>query len=133
MRTVGDNVFSLLGFPIMGVPEYRANGKKMTFRALVASGFHIDVCGMRTAFGLVIHRIVRRDGMRPGWHKWTISEPTTGRAVAWGCTKQDALEDLALRVAFWGGEAAFEKRLKDAILNDFRSGPQAACLVRMQG
>lgn len=130
MLTVGDNVFSLLGFPIVGVPEYRAvNGKKMTFQALVASddgGFHIDVCGTRTAFGLVIHRIVTRDGLRPGWLKWTISEPTTGRAVAWGCTKQDALEDLALRVAFWGGEEAFEKRLQDAILNNFRFGKKVA-------
>lgn len=115
MSTVGSNVVSLLGFPITEVPEFLdKRGPSITFQACLrdGEGCVIEVRGTKTIFGLVLHR--SPNGV--GWVRWVISEPSTGGAVAWGHTRQGALDDLALRVAYFGGEAAFQQLVDDAVL-----------------
>lgn len=118
--TVGRNVASILGFPItevLDLPDRR--GPTVTFRPHLRSkhGLVTQVYGTQTVFGLVLHRIIIPSGAKPGWLKWTISEPVTGCAIARGGTRQDALDNLALRVAYYGGEVAFQDRLEIAISN----------------
>lgn len=116
-RTVGLNVISLLGFSIREVLELRDNrGAGVAFQASIRGESVVEVRGTRTVFGLVLHRIIIPAGAKLGWRKWTISEPVTGCAIASGCTRQDALDDLALRVAYFGGEAAFRTMLETAVL-----------------
>lgn len=114
---VGNNVFSLLGFRITEIPVFRpSNGVKVSFNARLADGRLSErVFGTKTVFGLVMHRVITFPGEGPRWRKWTISEPTTGGAVAHGGTRQDVLDDLALRIAFYGGEEEFSTLLRDAV------------------
>ena len=120
MTFVGYNVFSLLGFQITEIPEYRiSRGRRIEFVAPIRSEggvCAVSVSGTKTVFDLVIHKIITLPGDAPRWHRWTISEPSTGRAVAWGRTRQDVLDDLALRIAFYGGEKEFSRMLRDAVM-----------------
>lgn len=109
MNTVGSNVVSLLGFPITNIPEFPdKRGQSITFQACMRDGGVIEVRGTRTIFGLVLHRSLNSGG----WERWAVSEPHTGKSMACGHTRQGALDDIALRVAYYGGEAAF-KQLAD--------------------
>jgi hypothetical protein len=137
VRTVGPNVVSLLGFPIAEVPEFPdKGGAKVAFRANMRDTNEqpTEVSGTRTVFGLVLHRYLAPPGGQPTWCRWTISEPTTGGAVAWGRTRRDALDDLALRVAFYGGEKAFQEVLQRAIAQHMEAaGAGAVPRVRSAG
>lgn len=66
-----------------------------------------EIVGTRTVLGLVIHPHLVAPGQALGWIKWSISDPKSGLAAAHGNTRQGALDDLALKVAYVGGEAAF--------------------------
>lgn len=114
MWSVGNNVVSILGYAITEVPEYADKCRaKITFTPAVMAGHRKQpVIGTKTVFGLVLHRHLR-NGYQ-GICRWIISDPGTGRAIAWGRTRKDALEDLALRVAFHGGEDEFDRRLQNA-------------------
>lgn len=113
------NVTSLLGFPYV-LPHYPdKRGPAVTFMALIAvqdGTARVEVTGTRVVFGLVLHRQIEGDGAFFRRHAaWVISEPISGCRVATGGTRQEALDALAERVAFLGGEAAFEQAMKHGI------------------
>lgn len=85
-------------------------GPSLRFDAALKDGARVSVEGYGAPLGLVLHRSLgdRAKG-------WTISEPRTGSRVVGGHTRQGALDALAQRVAFEGGEIAFEAALKIAI------------------
>ncbi len=123
------NVTSLLGFPYV-LPHYPdKRGPAATFRALIDQGggpVLVDVTGTRVVFGLILHRQVLGHGTFVRRHAaWVISEPTTGRRVATGCSRQDALDALAERVAFLGGEVAFLVALEHGIQLAMKGGGEA--------
>lgn len=110
--TAASNVTSLLGFPYV-LPHYPdKRGPTVTFMALIAAEegkARVEVTGTRVVFDLVLHRQIVGDSAFARRHAaWAISEPTTGCRVSTGGTRQEALDALAERVAFLGGEAAFE-------------------------
>lgn len=71
-----------------------------------------DVPGTRTVLGLILHRMPYGG---PGLHRWHISEPRTGHWLACGHSRQAALDDLALKVAFHGGEEVFLQGIEAAV------------------
>lgn len=103
----------------MAYPEYRdRRGKRVTFRpALRVPSEVTSVTGERTAHGLVLHRMITTAGMPRCWFKWTISDPVSGLRIVHGRTRQDALDELAHRVALIGGEAAFLSRVRECQLS----------------
>lgn len=114
-----NKVSSLLGMPYV-LPVYLdRRGAFTTFRVTLVTkedGSIVegtDVTGTKVAFGLVLHR--RADLVNAGRalssSAWVISEPTTGCRVAFGHSRQDALDSLAGLVAFRGGEDAFSNAL----------------------
>lgn len=119
-------VTSILGMPY-NLPLYSDKRKpKATFRAAVFHGGSedndrefIEITGTRVAFGLVLHRQVPaaqdRAIARPVI--WAISEPATGCRIVSGWTRQVALDTLAERVAFLGGEEAFRQAVEAGIRN----------------
>lgn len=112
---VASNVTSLLGFPYV-LPNYPdKRGPAVTFMALIAAdegAARVEVTGTRVVFDLVLHRQIMGDSPFARRHaSWVISEPTTGCRVSTGGTRQEALDALAERVAFLGGEAAFEQAM----------------------
>lgn len=113
-----NNVTSLLGHPYV-LPNYLdKRGPAVTFIALIAAeagAARVEVTGTRVVFGLVLHRQVLGDRPFARRHTWVISEPTTGCRVSTGGTRQEALDALAERVAFLGGEAAFEQAMAHGI------------------
>lgn len=117
MLSIGNNVFSLYGARITEVPEYRdKRGPRVFFAAQMRDMSEpVMLQGNETVFGLVMHRLYLRPTDPPVWIKWVISEPTTGASVASGNTRRCALEDLAWKVAFYGGETAFKRMLTDAV------------------
>lgn len=117
-NNVGRNVVSLRGFPIAEIPEFRVtHGKKVTFNVRMhwPESPWVEVSGTQTVFGLVLHRRVARPNSKPTFYRWTVSEPLSGYAIAFGKSRQDALDDLALRVAFHGGIDAFQVILAKVI------------------
>lgn len=118
------SVFSMLGMPYV-LPSYPdKRGPIVTFNAALSQQAGdkcevAEVTGTKVQFGLVLHRPVgMSQDQRPRQSvAWIISEPTTGLRVVWGCTRQDALDVLAERVAFYGGEPAFLKALEQGIQN----------------
>lgn len=117
-ETAASNVTSLLGFPYV-LPNYPdKRGPAVTFMALIAAASgaaRVEVTGTRVVFGLVLHRQIMGDSPFARRHAWVISEPTTGCRVSTGGTRQEALDALAERVAFLGGEAAFEQAMAHGI------------------
>lgn len=117
---------SILGMPYV-LPEYiDKRSPKVTFDAFIfAEGKDqlLEVTGNKVVFDLVLHRRIRFDDSPTfiGYGEWVISEPTTGCRVSYGSTRQDALDALAERVAYCGGEANFRKQLENAINNTLES------------
>lgn len=113
-------VTSILGNPYK-LPHYPdKRGSKEIFQAVVfRAGCDdcevINVAGTGVVFGLVLHRQITQAQTPPGWAVWAISEPTTGCRVVSGRTRQDALDTLAERVAFLGGEDAFRRAIAAGI------------------
>ncbi|NNM65030.1 MAG: hypothetical protein HKL99_10530 [Burkholderiales bacterium] len=98
--------------------KYR-RGRRVEFEACLATGRRRKVIGTEAPFGLVLHRTLVPDAASTEWFglakTWTISEPQTGCRVAEGVTRQAALDALAARVAYSGGEAAFTYALAQAL------------------
>jgi hypothetical protein len=115
---MGAQVISILGARFV-LPHYRDHrGPPATFRAMLIDDGSILVSGTGTVFGLVLHRSVESPVTVSQIYRratWTISEPTTGCRVATGWTRQQALDALAERVAYLGGEDAFRVQLDIAI------------------
>jgi len=117
-----NNITSILGMAYV-LPEYIVKrGPKVTFDAFVFAGgkdHSFTVTGNKVVFDLVMHRRIRfEDSLSLSrYGEWVISEPITGCRVSYGRTRQDALDALAERVAYCGGEAKFRKQLDNAINN----------------
>lgn len=128
--TAPSKVTSILGMPFV-LPHYPdRRGPAVTFMAQLTvkeGSSSVEVTGSRVAFGLLLHRQIARESAFVRRHAaWIISEPTTGCRVAMGSTRQDALDALAERVAYFGGEAAFVQVMERGIQMTMNSVQPAA-------
>lgn len=86
-------------------PVYRdIRGPRASFNASTKQGL-IEVQGTDAALGLVLHRTIEENPTHR-WGRWVVSDPVSGFRVSAGKTRQGALDDLALKVGYLGGEAA---------------------------
>lgn len=113
------NVVSILGHPFTLPVIVDRRGRKVAFRARMADGSCVPTEGDEAPYGLVLHRtIICMDAngvLKRPFHRWTISEPTTGTRVAAGVTRADALHNLAERVAHHGNEKGFTSLLAQCV------------------
>lgn len=113
-------VTSILGRPYHPPCYHDRRGRLVTVTLSLVdeTGRHESavVTGQQTVLGLVLHRpcCLYGDKVEPK-RGWSISEPTTGRLVARGRTRQDAVDAVAALVAFCGGEEAFRSVLDESI------------------
>lgn len=110
LRIATGSVSSLKGGPYV-LPFFKdRRSPRLRIDAALNAGGRVSVEGYGAPFGLVLHRSLgdRSKG-------WSISEPRTGCRIARGHTRQGALDALAQRVAFEGGEIAFNVALESAI------------------
>lgn len=110
LRLAAGSVSSLKGGPYV-LPFFKdRRSPRLRIDAALNVGGRVSVEGFEAPLGLVLHRSLgdRSKG-------WSISEPRTGSRVARGHTRQGALDALAQRVAFEGGEIAFKAAIESAI------------------
>lgn len=104
-------VISLRTRQALTLLEYRdRRGASVSFKANTCKGW-IEVSGTATVLGLVLHRSIDGD-KAPSWACWNVSDPVSGLRASSGHTRQAALDDLALRVAYVGGEPEFKAFVK---------------------
>lgn len=110
------NVISIFtGSRIDQIPFYRdCHAQQESVRLNMDDGDRV-VQGHRAVFGLVIHR----NPDQTASDLWTLTEPVTGCRVVGGKTRREALDNLAIRVALYGGPRSFEHSLDDARMRSF--------------
>lgn len=105
-------VTSILGCAYI-LPVFRDRRAATQFRAARADGRRPIVFGFRAPLDLVLHRTLDLHMLTSPFLRrvraWTISERQTGCAVAYGATRQQALDSLAEYIAYAGGEDAFQE------------------------
>jgi hypothetical protein len=120
------NVVSLLRKPY-ALPHYvDKRGRSVTFfaRAFLDDPNEwelVEVSGTAVVFDLVLHKQIDMGQPRGIQSEaWAISEPATGCLIVSGQTRQSALDALAMRVAYFGGEDHFRQALENSVRQTLR-------------